>query len=328
MVKLRQDSRGAYSARKRLPDDVGEEFGRRYGPRLEAKFSAPAGTKPQVAKQLFNEWLAEAEGRIAAIRAERTGEGIALTQRQAHALAGEWYEWFIARHPTSDLRTWEDLRDKLHEAERETVGEDVWERSDPDELWREDEEFRKAMRPAFADAGETAQFLAMKGLVLSAEARDLFLDCLYVDLSAALRRLIRQAKGDYRDDKHAERFPKFEGGDRGETPKQLFERWTTERAPAQSTVETWQYFFDALSAHFKERSAASITPDEAQAWVKGLVGSERSAATVRNNWIRACMTVFGWAVEHKHIPRNPFAAVKITVPRVSQAERDTSIPAG
>ena len=163
-------------------------------------------------------------------RAERTGEGIALTQRQARALAGEWYEWFVARHPTSDLRTWEDLRDKLHEAEREAVGEDVWERSDPDELWREDEEFRKPMRPAFADAGETAQFLAVKGVVLSAKARDLLFDCLYEDLSAALRRLIRQAKGDYRDDKYAERFPKFEGEDKGETPQQLFDKWVSERS--------------------------------------------------------------------------------------------------
>ena len=94
MVTLRQDSKGNYSARKRLPDDVREEYGRRHGPRLEAKFSAPIGTKPQAAKQLFNEWLAEAEGRIAAIRAERKGEGITLTPRRARALAGEWFEWF------------------------------------------------------------------------------------------------------------------------------------------------------------------------------------------------------------------------------------------
>jgi len=128
MVKLRQDGRGNYSARKRLPDDVREEYGRLYGQRFEAKFFASAATKPHVAKQLFNDWLAEAEGRIAAIRAERKGEGIALTPRQARALAGEWYEWFIGRHPVNDLQKWEAFRDQVHEALREAAGDDEWER--------------------------------------------------------------------------------------------------------------------------------------------------------------------------------------------------------
>ena len=78
------------------------------------------------------------------------------------------------------------------------------------------------MRPVLADAGETAQFLAMKRLVLNNEARDLFLDWLYEDLAEALRRLLRIADGDYSADKYAERFPKFEGTDSGETPQQLF----------------------------------------------------------------------------------------------------------
>jgi hypothetical protein len=46
------------------------------------------------------------------------------------------------------------------------------------------------------------QFLAVKGLVLTCEARETFLDWLYEDLAAALRRLIRVALGDYTDDKY------------------------------------------------------------------------------------------------------------------------------
>ena len=322
MVTLRQDSNGNYGARKRLPDDVREEYGRLYGPRLEAKFFASAATKPHVAKQLFNDWLAEAEGRIAAIRAERTGEGIALTPRQARALAGEWFEWFIARHPISDQQKWKDVRDQVHEALREAVGDDEWQRNDPDDLWREDEELRKAVRPVLADVGETAQFLAMKGQTLNGEALGRFLDWLYEDLSAALRRLIRNAQGDYRDDKYAERFPKFEGEDTGETPWQLFERWVSERKPAASSVENWRYMFTAMTAHFKDRSAVAITPDEAQEWIKGLISPTRSANTVKNTWIKASKTVFRWAAEHKHIPRNPFAEVKVTITKKTK-QRDT-----
>jgi integrase len=321
MVTLRQDTKGNFSARKRLPDDVREEYGRRYGQRLEAKFFAAASKGAAKAKQEFRDWETEVAGRIAAIRAQRTGEGVALTLRQARALAGEWYEWFLAKHPASDHRKWATLRDELHEAERETVGEAEWERSDPDELWRTDEQFRKAMRPVFADAGDTALFLAMKGVTLNGEAQALFLDWLYEDLAAALRKLIRAAHGDYRDDKYAERFPKFAGSDTGEMPQQLFEAWVIERKPARGTVESWRYVFAEMAKHFKDRSAASISPDEAQDWIRSLVGT-RSASTVRKNWITASKTVFGWALEHKRVPRNPFAHVKITVQKKHRL-RDT-----
>jgi hypothetical protein len=95
MVMLRQDGKGNFRARKRLPDDVREEYGRRHGQRFEAKFFVPSSKGAAEAKQKFREWETEVDGRIAAIRAERTGEGIALTPRQARALAGEWFEWFV-----------------------------------------------------------------------------------------------------------------------------------------------------------------------------------------------------------------------------------------
>jgi hypothetical protein len=87
---------------------------------------------------MFRDWETEVAGRIAAIRAERTSEGVALTPQQARALAGEWYAWFIAKHPVSDRRKWEELRDRVQEALQDAAGEDEWERSGPDEFWREE----------------------------------------------------------------------------------------------------------------------------------------------------------------------------------------------
>ena len=77
MVGLRQDTKGNFSARKRLPDDVREEYGLRHGQRFEAKFFAAADTGAAEAKRLFREWESDVGARIAAIRAERTGEGVA-----------------------------------------------------------------------------------------------------------------------------------------------------------------------------------------------------------------------------------------------------------
>jgi integrase len=316
MVSLRRDTKGNFSARKRLPNDVREEYGRRHGQRFEAKFFASANKGAAEAKRLFREWEDEVDAHIEIIRSERTGKGIALTPRQTRALAGEWYEWFLARHPVSDEVKWKALRDQVHDALREAAGDDAWERSDPDALWREDAELRRAVRPVLADIGETAQFLALKRLVLNEDARQRFLDWLYEDLAAALRRLIRTARGDYRDDNYAERFPKFDGTDSGETPQQLFDRWVAEKQPAWNTEVGWKGVFKAMTKHFQERSAASITPEEAQQWVTGLIGPKRSARTVDNNYISASRTVFGWAVEHKHIARNPFATVKVTIPRL------------
>jgi hypothetical protein len=133
MVKLAKDNNGNYRARKRLPRDVQEEYGRLYGPRLEAKFYAPASAKPNVAKQLFTEWLAEVEARIEAIIAERKGEGIPLTRHQARALAGEWYDWFAARHAATDS-DWSEVTDEVQSAMRQFVGEKRWEAHDPNEL--------------------------------------------------------------------------------------------------------------------------------------------------------------------------------------------------
>jgi hypothetical protein len=123
MVTLRQDDRGNFIARKRPPKDVQEEYGRRFGQRLETKFFAASDTGLADAKRQFRDWENEVDGGIAGIRAERTGE-LALTREQACAHAGEWYEWFVARHPASEEGKWQALRDQVHDALREAVGDD------------------------------------------------------------------------------------------------------------------------------------------------------------------------------------------------------------
>ena len=206
------------------------------------------------------------------------------------------------------------IRDQLHDALKDAIGDEEWERGNQEEIWREDDELRNEVRPLLADVGETAQFLAMKGLVLNNGARDRFLDWLFDDLWQALTRILRITQGDYSPDNYRERFPNFVGLDSGQTPQQLFEAWVVERRPARSSIESWRYVFAEMVLHFKDRSAGSITPDEAQDWIRSLTG-KRSPSTVRRNWITASKTIFGWALDHKHISRNPFADVKITVPK-------------
>ena len=73
MVTLRQDRRGNYSARKRLPDGVRGDYGRLYGARHEAKFFARASLGKQVAQTKFHQWATEVDQRIEAIRKAQRG---------------------------------------------------------------------------------------------------------------------------------------------------------------------------------------------------------------------------------------------------------------
>ena len=56
MTTLTQDTKGNYKARKRLPNDVRDAYGREYGAHHEAKFSLPKDTKSHEAKRQFGEW--------------------------------------------------------------------------------------------------------------------------------------------------------------------------------------------------------------------------------------------------------------------------------
>jgi integrase len=331
MVTLRQDSRGNYSARKRIPDDVREEYGRLYRARFEAKFSAPASVGLQEAQRRFREWEAKVAGNIETIRRTQRGEGIDLNHKEAHALAGEWYNWFVARHEEQPGKPeqWDTAFWHLVDAMAEALPDDVQaaELERNEHLlteWAAYPEVRAAVRPIISDFGYTAQFLAGKRLVLTNAARDQFLDAVLQKIMHAVSLLERRAKGDYEPDELPKSFPppftqrRDQGKSTGPTPSELFEAWVKARHPSHSTVESWRTVFNALTRYFPERSAASISHDEAQEWLDQLVTSGRSAATVRNTWLRATRTVYKWGVRRRKLANNPFADAVIDVPRRKQ----------
>jgi integrase len=167
---------------------------------------------------------------------------------------------------------------------------------------------------------ETAQFLAARKLVLDRSSREMFLDALYGDFAAALNLLIRNARGDYTPDAYPLRFPNFEGvNNPGLTPWLLFERWVAGKEPAKATVDRWRGVFLRLDQDFSGHSAASITAEEAQDWANKLISSERRPRTVRDVWIVAARTVFAWAMDQKLTSKNPFATVRVSVPRQNKS---------
>src|SRR6516164_2561890 len=117
VVALKPLKGGGYAARKVIPADVREDYARLFGRgrAWEENIKLPADLSAHEAKARYGEWLAEVETRIAKLRAAKKGEGTPLTRENAHALAGQWYSWFLAQY-TDDLRTpryWRNLSDFL-----------------------------------------------------------------------------------------------------------------------------------------------------------------------------------------------------------------------
>jgi integrase len=95
----------------------------------------------------------------------------------------------------------------------------------------------------------------------------------------------------------------------------LFEAWVKERQPGTATINRWRAVFKALEERFKGQDIATITTEDAIDWKGTLVTAQRSAAVANEIWLNAARTVFGWALANRKITTNPFAGVRVAVPR-------------
>jgi integrase len=210
--------------------------------------------------------------------------------------------------------SWEEEAWEPYDVLREAVwGRDhaSWpQECDPFDGWEENAKAREQVRPLVADRAETAQFLHSKRLRLDVASREMFLDFACKDFFEAIDVLKRRARGDYGPEKHAA----FERStDPALTPWMLFARWIAETRPTDATVDRWRSVFLKLQEAFP--ACGGITPELAQDWARGLIGSDRSARTVSDVWVVAPRTVFGWARSQRLIGQNPFTEVRIRVPR-------------
>jgi integrase len=324
MASLNRKASGEYIARKGIPADVREAYFRLYHVRWEERLTLDAETSKHEAKTRLGEWTAEIETRIAALRATSRGEGQPLTRINALALAGRWYTWYVSQHENDpgtpkrwremgDHLLWEVLYPEAPDAYHENP------KADPHWEWAKEPEVREAVRPQIAELARVATFLASEGRALNAAAYVVFADAVGDNLYPAIALLERRATGDYSPDTTVKSFPAFtdslERVAAGPGCWQLFEAFVKATKPADDTVTRWRAVFLQMQRDFADIGANGITEDAARSWVVGLVSEKRSAQTVREVWLAASRSVFSWAARHKHISRNPFADVKVDVPR-------------
>jgi integrase len=337
MAKLRRRKSGAWGARITIPEDVRVDYQTIYKRRHEEIFYAPPDCTPQRAQVLFSEWQAEIKNRIDTLRRKQRSEGHDLTQKDARALAGEWYKGFLGQHEANPgrPRDWQGtlwaFEDVVEEAAR-----------DPDTgeigvLDMEDPETRKYFEEQYPYLTETAtQFLTSRGEALTPAAMTLFLTEMIKELHTAMVRLGCVAGGDYSPDRHLQTLPEYRKAEHKAVPQsaarpgraagvascktamRLFERYITAKQPAGGTVRRWRGVFLVLDAYLAGRDFDVLSDDEAQRWVTSLVTKKRSAATVMNIYVTALKALGRWATKQRHIARNPFEGCSVPVPKKSR----------
>jgi integrase len=334
MPKMSRKKSGAYTARKVIPGDVRGEYQAIYHKSSEELFHAAADVKPTRARVMFNEWLADIDTRIATMRAKQRGEAHDLTQRQAQALAGEWYTWFTSPHKDNpgEAHRWRELAELLTDDIIDATPE--WDNNDPRNASRDraaEPEVRERVHPKLTDEAKTAQFLASKGEALTPAAMATFLDYLLHEFLAACDLLQRYAAGDYTADTRPQSFPEYVRRKRqalsGQTGMQLFQGYISACDLAAGTVGRWRVVFTTLDAYLAGRDVDALSDDDAQRWVTTLVTKKRSAFTVMNIWVTALKAVCSWSVKQRLIARNPFADCSVPVPKkVKLRETDAFTP--
>src|SRR5258706_107386 len=191
---LKRTKSGAFRARKAIPVALRAAYQAAYGQSWEVIFSAPPCTPVPQAKALHGKWLSEVELRISALRDVKAGKGRDLTQREADALAGQWYREFTSQHldNAGSPTRWSSLREIL------------WDRAalagDP-EAGEVDFDDPEVLSGIEIEAG-TSQFLTDRGIALTEPGRTSFLSAVVGQFLAATEILERRARGDWGPDKH------------------------------------------------------------------------------------------------------------------------------
>jgi hypothetical protein len=336
---------GAWKSRKAIPASIRAEYQRLYGgPRAraaaawEAIFSEPASTPFHRAKALHAAWLALVDQRIAALKGARVSEGgVELSQREADALAGEWYRWFLAQHNDNpgSAKDWSTLREIL------------WDRAalagDP-ETGEADFNDPEVLSGLVIEA-HVERFLTDRGVSLSKGSMDLFLNSVSSQFIAATATLERRARGDWSVDQHVAELAPYQplaalgrngsNGSKGrngsvsgsKTSLQLFEAYCEDKHIKPSTIARQRCVFPALDGWLAAEGLTTITldSDAAQRWVDTVVvPTGKAAKTINDTWVAAPRAVFAWAKRRRRLllSSNPFEGITVEKPRKSE-KRET-----
>ena len=158
--------------------------------------------------------------------------------------------------------------------------------------------------------------LASRGIVTDEESRRKLLTEIDKATTEAAVKLKGNARGDYRPDPNAERFPAWEAA-RPPTNKpgssltfdEVFERWRRETEPAASTITTWRGHLRQFVEHLGHDDPQRVTREDVVSWKDALV--VRGLKGIRTGHLATIKRLLGYAAENGLIPTNPAHGVTV-----------------
>jgi len=267
-------------------------------------------------------------------QALRGSSPVYLTNRDAHALAGDLYRAWAAGARESDLaaefdpvtRTWTVAK------VREVTGEEAAEGfAAAAHRLAETEDLEAALGPL------VDRLLLAKGIAeVNPECRPVLLNAFAMALRDAFAVRERNATGDFTPDPKAQRFPSpmalavplrdayapHKGVALSPAPSAkltlsgLVEAWWQEAKAADAakpgTYRSYRNQMRGLIAFLKADDIARATPEALLSFKDHRLASGTvSAKTVKHGTLSALKTVFGWAVANRLLPINPAAGITI-----------------
>lgn len=176
--------------------------------------------------------------------------------------------------------------------------------------------------------GSLNGLLIRESLNIDKASRARLLEAADPAISQAVNALGRQARGDYRPDPDAARFPlwspekappaRAKNAAKGSTLLDLLTKLAAERAYAPKTVSEWTRSLTSLADSAGTSIAADITPDHVIAWTDALVAKGLSAKTINETYIAAAKALFRWAKSKRYLSDNPTSEA----PKVSRRGDD------
>ena len=300
MAGLKRTKTGLWAARKEIPADVRQAYGKR-----EEKRTWPAELSQGQAKAELAAWLLPIEERIVRLRAAATESPVTLSQRQSRALAGEWYKGQVARY-----------EENPGHADNWWFTRDEFEPDDPEE--------REAgrVKPTGWLIEERDALLRDKGMKVTAGSADMLLQDMG-DLWLSLCSLMeRRAVGDYGPDPVAASLPSLDDGPKA-TPAAvsitaLFEDYGLSGVSSTRTIQKWRPVVRNFVQHLGHDDATKVTVADVNDWVKSLVAKPLAVKTVQDGYLPVIKIILGDAAAQGLIPANPALGIKVRGPKPTQ----------
>jgi hypothetical protein len=252
---------GVYRFRKAVPDSLRALVGFREVIRsLGTKDPRQAAAKyPAVAAQVAAEWAALLQGPQS------------LTHKEASALVGRWYRWFVPifeDDPGDDPEAWGMWADELRDLARWGFGG-----PDDDEDAPRPRGVEKRIVAFLHDRARVDAFFEAEAVRLSDEGMGAFIAALEGEFFAAMRLLAHRTRRDYSPDTRPQRFPKWV---KSEAPAKasskaassltgLVEDWWREAQAAgrkPSTYESYSNSMASLVSFLGHEDALRVTPED------------------------------------------------------------------